>query len=181
MHCWRRDIQWRIRNWTAKHPDVEFVKCSENLNFLIKDIFTTYILRPVFVFSSDLILWSVYTVCWPAASIPQIVCSRVCRDKTSSFFTTEDLDDNDFHDHFDLDLGFGADDENGLAWTIYMGQTVCPTYQPICCWAALSTSITCALVIISSPYYCYCYHYIVLIIFFILILLRYKGGQPEVK
>ena len=66
--------------------------------------FLHYTLRPVFVFSFDLILWSVYTVCWPAASIPQIVCSRICRDKTSSFFTFEDLDDNDFHDHFDLDL-----------------------------------------------------------------------------
>ena len=51
-----RDIEWRFRSWTAKHPDVEFVKCSEKMNFLIKDIFTTYILRPVFVFSFDLIL-----------------------------------------------------------------------------------------------------------------------------
>ena len=97
------------------------------------------------------------------------------------FFYFEDLDDNDFHDHFDLDLGFGADDEDGLAWTIYMGQTVCPTYQPICCWAALSTSITCALVIMSSSYYCHCYQYIVLIIFFILILLRYKVGSTISK
>jgi len=120
-------------------------------------------------------------VCWPAASIPQIVCSRVCRDKTSSSFYFEDLDDNDFHDHFDLDLDFVADDEDGLAWTIYMGQTVCPTYQPICCWAALSTSITCALVIMSSSYYCHCYHYIVLITFFILILLRYKVGSTRSK
>ena len=120
-------------------------------------------------------------MCWPAASIPQIVCSRVCRDKTSSFFYFGDLDDNDFHDHFNLDLGFGDADEDGLAWTIYMGQTVCPTYQPICCWAALSTSITCALVIMSSSYYCHCYHYIVLIIFFILILLRYKVGSTIYK
>ena len=53
--------------------------------FLNKTYFH-YILCPVFVFSFDLILWSVYTVCWPAASIPQIVCSRGCRDKTNSFF-----------------------------------------------------------------------------------------------
>ena len=31
-----RDIGWRIRNWTAKYPDVEDVIYSENLNFLIK-------------------------------------------------------------------------------------------------------------------------------------------------
>ena len=45
-----RDIEWRIRNWTAKQPDVEFVKCSENLNFLIKNMFTVY--SVMFLFSA---------------------------------------------------------------------------------------------------------------------------------
>ena len=50
-----RGIEWRIRNWTAKHPDVEFVKCSENLNFSIKDALYTPS-RFCFQLRSDLVI-----------------------------------------------------------------------------------------------------------------------------
>ena len=50
-----------------------------------------------------------------------------------------------------------------------IGQTVCPTYQAICCWPLLSTSITWALVIISSSWH---HRFLIVFIIFMMIFLQ---------